>query len=204
MSTPKHLTLHPSALTKLNLLPRAELVPPQYRRFFMGRPGYAPYWLLAYLSTQFVQTTLVEIGVHNGWGSLALSYNPLNLVVGYDVDLSTLSPEIAALPNVRFREGIAHTLSPDLILSSPLIHFDAAHDGVYEQTFLDFLIAGGYQGMVLWDDIHRVTETEGDAMPRFWRGITVGGKYDLTAIGHETGSGLLCFGGQGIVLEGTS
>ena len=153
-------------------------------------PGRSPYRLLAYLSTQFQATTLVEIGVHNGWGSLALSYGGTNRIIGYDIDLSTLTPSIQVCDScLEFRQGIAHQDDPATILAAPFIHFDAQHDGVYEKTFLDFLIANNYQGTVLWDDIH-----QNAAMQQFWDSIAEP-KHDLTSIGHETGTGLKRFDG---------
>jgi hypothetical protein len=194
--TPSSITLSVSALEAIDLTIFAPYVPPQYHHFFLGELGYAPYRLLAYLSTQFKGEILMEVGVHHGWGSLAMSYNPNNAVFGYDIDLSTLDPVIpAARSNTWFRQGVVHEIDPTRVLASSFIHFDAAHDGVYEQVFLDFLIKHEYQGYVLWDDIHRVTETEGNAMDKFWNGITAGQRYDLTGLGHYTGSGLLCLGG---------
>lgn len=176
-------------------------VPPQYHFFFEDRPGVAPYHLLAYLGSIMPYRPLVEVGVHNGWGSLALgALQPAARVVGYDVDLSTLTPSIKGLaPQLTFREGLAHLDDPALLLSSPLIHLDALHDGVYEETLLSFLIQHTYQGWVLLDDIHLNPQMEA-----FWAWVPVKGKspivakYDLTAIGHSTGTGLVCFGrGQG-------
>lgn len=177
-------------LLNLNVNRFAPYIPPCYLHFFFGIPGVAPYRLLSYFSTLFFNRTLVEIGTHNGWGSLALTYNPTNQVVGFDVDLSTLSPAIRDIPGTVFHEGLAHEIAPDLVLSSPFIHFDALHDGVYERVFFDFLVAHEYKGIVLWDDIHLNPE-----MGTFWENITLP-KTDLTAFGHSTGTGLVHFNGS--------
>lgn len=191
-----YVPITPEDLAKVNLSRFAPFVPEKFHPFFFGHPGFAPYYLLGHLSTLFEWETLIEIGVHNGWGSLALSYNQTNWIRGYDLDLAPLNPSILAhYPQMTFVEGLAHEIEPENVLSAPFIHFDALHDGVYEQTFLNFLVQHKYKGWVLWDDIYL-----NDAMRAFWASVPGGGeagivKHDLTAIGHETGSGLTCFGG---------
>lgn len=182
------ITFTTEDIAKINLFPFARFVPSKYHFFFLGQPGIAPYKLLAYFSTLFRNHTLVEIGVHNGWGSLALSYNEENQVVGYDIDLSPLNRAIEEKrPNTSFKQGIAHEMDPEIILASPFIHFDAQHDGVYEKTFFDFLVAHRYRGWLVLDDIHL-----NDAMKAFWKSITIP-KHDLTQFGHSTGTGLVTF-----------
>jgi hypothetical protein len=174
---------------KIDLSYACPYIPTKYLHFFFGGHGQSPYRLLAYLSTFFANSTFIEIGVHNGWGSLALSYNRANRIIGYDIDLSTLDSNIKKIPQLSFREGLAHELDPNIILNSPLIHLDALHDGVYEQTFFDFLVKNNYRGFLILDDIHLNKE-----MKSFWGSINVT-KYDLTNLGHSTGTGLVCFNG---------
>lgn len=173
----------------VDLAPYERYVPEQYRAFFTAQPGVAPYRLLAFFSTLFNNQTIVEVGVHNGWGSLSLSYNTSNRVAGYDIDLSTLSPEIRDKDPTRlmFQQGLAHE-EPGIVLSAPLIHFDAQHDGIYEQVFYDWLVAQQYKGWLLLDDIHQNEEME-----TFWGGIPLL-RFDLSGYGHSTGTGLVCFG----------
>jgi len=176
-------------MLKIDISYACPYIPNQYIKFFFGGPGVAPYRFLSYFSTFFNHSTIIEIGTHNGWGSLALSHNRNNKIVGYDVDLSTLDKNISKIPNLTFKEGLAHELDPKIILNSPLIHFDALHDGVYEKIFYDFLITNNYKGFVIYDDIGRNKE-----MVDFWNSIKLL-KYDLTYLGHETGTGLVSFGG---------
>lgn len=196
-ATPRfYIPITPEDLAKIDLSQFAPFVPQQFHHFFFGHPGFGPYYLLAHFSTLFKQKSIVEIGVHNGWGCLALSYSQNNWIYGYDLDLNTLNSSISSsFPQMHFEEGLAHEKDPYRVLSSPFIHFDALHDGGYERTFLDFLIQRKYEGWVLWDDIYL-----NDAMRAFWAAIPEDGdagivKHDLTTIGHETGSGLTCFGG---------
>lgn len=183
-----NVTINQSTLLNLDLGPFSTYVPPQYHHFFFAEPGVAPYRLLAYFSTLFTNQILVEIGVHNGWGSLALSYNPNNWVKGFDIDLSTLNPRISEeRPTTFFYEGLAHEMNPVVLLNSPLIHLDAQHDGVYEKVILDFLISNQYQGWLLMDDIHLNPEME-----ELWKSVSIP-KHDITRYGHSTGTGLVTF-----------
>ena len=183
-----NVTINQSALLSLDLGPFSTYVPPQYHHFFFAEPGVAPYRLLAYFSTLFNNQILTEIGVHNGWGSLALSYNERNTILGYDINLSTLNPRIPKeRVNTRFYQGLAHKIDPLGLLSSSIIHLDAQHDGIYEQVVLDFLISRNYRGWLLMDDIHLNPEME-----KLWNSITVP-KHDITRYGHSTGTGLVTF-----------
>ncbi len=176
-------------LNAIDLTGAARLVPQEYHYFFLGKPGFAPYRLLAYFSTLFSGQTIVEVGVHNGWGSLALLDNRDVSLVGFDIDLSTLDPRISDCHAERadFCQGLAHKIHPKSILNAPFIHFDAQHDGIYEKIFFDFLADNDYKGLLLLDDIR-----QNDAMRTFWDSITLT-KQDLTELGHETGTGLVYF-----------
>ena len=47
--------------------------------------GQSEYRLYAYLSTFFNSTTIIEVGTRTGGSGLALSYNPTNRVISYDL-----------------------------------------------------------------------------------------------------------------------
>ena len=47
--------------------------------------GQSEYRLYAYLSTFFNKTTILDIGTRTGGSALALSYNPNNEVISYDL-----------------------------------------------------------------------------------------------------------------------
>ena len=183
-------------ITSLDFSHLSRFIPEKYKFFFNGYPGFAPYRLLAYSSTLFNNKILIEVGVHNGWGSLAMSFNKSNTIVGYDINISTLDTKIRdENPNITFKEGISHEIDPEIILNSPFIHLDTLHDGVYEGVFIDFLAKNNYKGVLLADDIHLNQDME-----QFWESIKIT-KYDLTAIGHETGSGLVCFDNQELYIK---
>jgi hypothetical protein len=64
---------------------------------------------------------------------------------------------------------------------------DTKHDGVFEQEFFDFLVKENYNGIVLFDDIHLNSQ-----MKNFWSNIELE-KYDITNIGHWSGTGVVVF-----------
>jgi hypothetical protein len=64
---------------------------------------------------------------------------------------------------------------------------DTYNDGTFETEFYNYLVSIGYTGYLLLDDIHLNFEME-----RFWGSITKE-KYDITNIGHVTGTGVVYF-----------
>ena len=74
-----------------------------------------------------------------------------------------------------------------VILGSKYIMLDTYHDGTFEKEFYDYLISINYKGYLLLDDIHLNFEME-----RFWDSITKE-KYDISNLGHITGTGLVIF-----------
>ncbi len=152
--------------------------------FYMDA-GYEHYRLLAYISGLFKKQTLLDIGTYQGSSSIALSFNKNNKVISFDLDPQ---PEIEniKIPNIEFRLG--NILNDDsLILSVPFILVDTYHNGDFELDFINKLIEIKYKGLVMFDDIHL-----NDPMRKFWNSIKQE-KYDLTSIGHQTGTGLIKF-----------
>jgi hypothetical protein len=155
-------------------------------RCFLDTGFKEHYRLIAHLSTRFNRSTIFDIGTNKGYSALALSYNPSNLVVSYDiVECKELRfPE--QLDRIEYRIG--DVLRDPRLLASPLIMLDTDHDGGFENEFYAFLKDHNYRGWLFLDDIHHNT-----AMIRFWHGITEP-KVDLTDLGHFSGSGLVAFG----------
>lgn len=74
------------AIAKIDLTPLSNYAAcPQYRGFFLNTDFEEHYQLLAYLSTRFDNKTLFDIGTLKGYSALALSYNPSNRVISYDI-----------------------------------------------------------------------------------------------------------------------
>ncbi len=141
------------------------------------------YDLLSTLSKNYNNVKIYDIGSYRGLSAVALSSNPTNLVISYDIGYYV---EVERPENVEFRIGNFYT-DVDM-LSSPLIVFDIdPHNGQDERTFVDNLIRVGYKGTVIFDDIHL-----NDGMKQFWESVTQE-KVDLTNIGHWSGTGMVIF-----------
>jgi hypothetical protein len=145
--------------------------------------GIEHYRLLTYISTLYKGVSLLDIGSYQGSSAIALSFNKKNKVISYDIDSQ---PEIAEIkiPNIEFIKGdvLKHKIS------APFILLDTYHDGTFEQEFADHLIKINYKGLVMFDDIHLNNE-----MSYFWNALK-NEKYDITEIGHHTGTGIAIYG----------
>ena len=159
----------------------------EFKQYFLGEPGRDHYYLLASFSFLQDNTTLLDIGTYKGCSALALSLNPTNKVISFDI-VGGLTRLKAVPSNVEFR--IADVISGEydqLILASPLILLDTEHKGPYEHAFYQHLKAIKYKGKLLLDDIHLNTEMES-----FWNTIEKP-KQDITEHGHYTGTGIVEF-----------
>ena len=153
--------------------------------------GQSEYRLYAWLSTQFNNTTILDVGTRTVGSALALSYNDKNKVISYDLVEQGASSGIKK-DNVEFkiqdfRED--DTLDYDNI-SIIMIDVDP-HDGTAEEEMFEYLEDKGWKGLVLLDDI-------GPQWPEiedFWNRITYP-KINVTEIGHMSGTGLVNFDGK--------
>ena len=144
------------------------------------------YTLLCWISEQFNNTTIYDVGTFRGMSALALAANPTNKVITYDIhawpDDRILNPP----SNIEFMVG--NFFEDKDILKSPLIMFDVdPHNGIIEREFLNWLDEKDYKGIVFFDDIHL-----NPAMQAIWDSINKE-KYDLTDIGHYSGSGIAIY-----------
>ena len=150
--------------------------------------GQSEYRLYAWLSTQFKNTPILDVGTRTGGSALALSYNDKNKVISYDLVEQGASSGIKK-DNVEFkiqdfRED--DTLDYDNI-SIIMIDVDP-HDGTAEEEMFEYLEEKGWKGLVLLDDI-------GPQWPEiedFWNRITFS-KINVTEVGHMSGTGLVNF-----------
>lgn len=162
--------------------------------YFNLPPGKEHYRLLSYLSTQFENANILDIGTARGHSALALAFNKTNTVHSFDITNHLLNPLVQSLPNVRYYlenlwEDATIAKYIDLIKSSPLIFMDVdPHEGRMELAFYQFLKNIGYQGILICDDIHHF-----EGMRRFWAQIPMEEKYDISRYGHWSGTGLVRF-----------
>lgn len=152
------------------------------KSWFYMDAGLEHYRLLAFISKLYNGVNLLDIGSYQGSSAIALSFNKKNKVISYDIEHQ---PEIAEIkiPNIEFIKGdvLKHEIT------APFILLDTYHDGTFEQEFVDHLLKIKYKGLVMFDDIHLSRK-----MDNFWDGLK-NEKYDLTEIGHHSGTGIAIF-----------
>ena len=176
-----------SAVTAINLRPLSRHAAcDEYRSYFLDTGLREHYQLLACLSTRFQDAHLFDIGTLKGYSALALSYNPHNRVISYDIDDHKSVHHAEQLSNIEYRIGNA--LDAPELLSSALIFLDTEHDGSFEAEVYYQLKQNGYKGLLVLDDIYL-----NDAMKRFWHNIDLP-REDVTDLGHWSGTGIVDFG----------
>ena len=151
--------------------------------FFM-EAGEEHYRLLAYIGSLYKSKTLLDIGSYQGNSAIALAHSG-NKIISYDLASQPIISKIKK-DNISFEIGNILD-NNNLILSSPFIMLDTYDDGTFEQEFVDYVIKINYKGLVMFDDIHLNKE-----MSNFWNGLK-NEKYDLTHIGHHSGTGIAIF-----------
>lgn len=183
----------------MNIDPQLEFMSwnPTYKDFMTKKPGEEHYKFLAYMAkllSQVNQSPVVaDIGTLYGASSLALSAHPSVQVTTYDI--LNLIPQqqnvktIANVPNIK-RKVMSGQLDIINIAKSDMILLDIdPHEGSEEKKFVNLLLKHNFKGLLLVDDIFL-----NDAMKDFWNSIPEQlAKYDVTDIGHWTGTGIVVF-----------
>ena len=152
--------------------------------------GQSEYRLYAWLSKQFNNTTILDVGTRTGGSALALSYNEKNQVISYDL----MEQGASQIQKDNITWKIQDFRSDDTLdwknISIIMIDVDP-HDGVQEVEMMEFLNEVGWKGIMLLDDI-------GPGWPEvqdMWDEIPEE-KLDVTEVGHMSGTGLVNFGGK--------
>ena len=161
---------------------------------FFSCPGKEHYRLLSYFSTLFDNSNIIDIGTHEGNSALALSYNNSNKIYTFDI-VDNRNPSIKNIDNIYFNmknlfeNNIFHEWK-EIILSAPFIFLDVdPHNGKMEIKFIEMLKDINYNGFIICDDIWYFK----DMRNNFWYNIDDKFKYDLTNIGHWSGTGIITF-----------
>ena len=161
---------------------------------FLGESGKEHYKLLSYFSTLFNNTNILDIGTHVGHSALALSYNTSNTIYTFDI-VDKVSSELKQISNIKFNYDNLFELEgrekwKTLILSCPFIFLDVdPHNGVMEYDFFNLIKEINYQGFIICDDIWYFKEMRDN----FWYKIEDKFRYDLTDLGHWSGTGIITF-----------
>jgi hypothetical protein len=181
------LSITNEQLDNIDLFPYSQRInSSEYQGYFMSKSGQEHYRLLAHISQNDDLVDILDVGTLKGCSALAFSVNSKNKVrsfnVGneFDLNYTPLNAEFII-------DNVLNGNYNSVILGSKYIMLDTYHDGTFEKEFYDYLISINYKGYLLLDDIHLNFEME-----RFWGSITKE-KYDITNIGHSTGTGVVYF-----------
>lgn len=181
------LSITNEQLDNIDLFPYSQRInSSEYQGYFMLKSGQEHYRLLAYISQNDDLVDILDVGTLKGCSALAFSVNLKNKVrsfnVGneFDLNYTPLNAEFII-------DNVLNGNYNDIILDSKYIMLDTYHDGTFEKEFYDHLVSINYKGYLLLDDIRLNFEME-----RFWGSITKE-KYDITNIGHLTGTGVVYF-----------
>jgi predicted O-methyltransferase YrrM len=162
---------------------------------FNGLMGKEHYKLLAYYSTLFNNSIILDIGTHKGKSALALSYNKSNTVISFDIIDCVDNRKIKNKENIQYYlenlwDNDIKTKWTETILNSPFIFLDVdPHNGVMEYEFYLFLKTINYKGIMICDDIWYFKEMRDN----FWYKIPDYYKTDITQYGHWSGTGIINF-----------
>lgn len=145
------------------------------------------YKLLSYLSKQYNDITIIDAGTNFGHSALALSQNENNKVRTYDLIDNKLT-NITKYKNIEFFQKDINEESKDIFLNSEIILLDIdPHDGKQEEKFYIFLKEINFKGYLICDDIFL-----NQGMRDWWESIEIE-KYDVTEVGHFSGTGIVNF-----------
>jgi hypothetical protein len=160
--------------------------------FYEKPAGWCEYKLYAYLANKVNDKLILEVGTRHGGSALAFSDNPSNKVISYDI-IQWDSHENLKKSNIDLRIGNFmedKTINYDKV---DIIMIDVdPHDGLQEPPMIQFLANKNWSGLLLLDDI---SEHLWPAIYNMWTNISYE-KYDLTDIGHFSGTGLINMGNK--------
>jgi hypothetical protein len=167
---------------------------PSSNQEFYNRAGKDHYRLLSYFSSLFNNSNIIDIGTHHGSSALALSYNETNTIHTFDI-VDNMQTVARNRKNIQFhKENLLERETlykwKDTILSCPFIMLDIdPHDGTPELVFYNYLKEINYNGFVICDDVWYFKGMRDE----FWYKIPYEERYDVTDIGHQSGTGIISF-----------
>jgi hypothetical protein len=126
----------------------------EYQSFFNKASGIEHYRLLVYISKLFNNFVLFDIGTNRGYSAIALSANPTNRVISYDIVKMPNVNNIKNSPyntNIEFKIG--NFMELEDVHQTKFILLDTVHDGTSEFEVIQFLKEVKWNGILLLDDI---------------------------------------------------
>jgi hypothetical protein len=152
-------------------------------------PGKCEYSLYCYLSQQFNDTTILDIGTGGGGSAVAFSINENNKIISFDIQRRA---DFIEGRNIELRIGNFMEDKTINYENVSIIMIDVdPHDGLQEPPMFKFLEDNGWSGILLLDDIG----PDWKEMNDMWNALPYE-KYDVTDVGHWSGTGLINFGGK--------
>lgn len=152
------------------------------------------YRLLKYISLQYNNVIILDLGTACGHSALALSQNKTNKIITYD--LNKRSNLLDNIDNIERVLLDCNLMNNDIIESAKVILLDIdPHNGEQEIEFYYKLKNANFKGILLCDDINL-----NEGMKEFWETINEE-KYDISEYGHFSGTGLVNFGDENFEIE---
>jgi predicted O-methyltransferase YrrM len=168
--------------------------------YFQKGPGREHYKLLKHLARQCGEGAIVaDIGTYAGHSALALAAaENVAKVVSYDLTdhFELMADKHAGKLTIKDHSKVNYRIrncmeEMGFLKNLKLIMLDVdPHDGIQEKEIVDALLAAGYKGIVICDDIYKNLE-----MRTWWAtGVPDGvKKIDVSKFGHWSGTGILIF-----------
>jgi len=151
------------------------------------------------VSTLFQNITILDIGTNQGRSAIALAHNDLNHVISYDIEdkIPDKNHRLFQKSNTEFRlKNVLDDITPEFVAQGhqnrpiQLVMIDICHYGTVERAIMDKLYASGFRGIILLDDIHHPDLSMRIPMEQLWQEIPWR-KFDITSVGHFSGTGLI-------------
>ena len=190
----RHIKIVKEDVKKIDMTPIEHYVLRDGANF--SEAGVEAYKFYAYLSTLLNDSIIIEVGSRFGRSGLALAYNENNTIISFDI-LEQGASEIKR-PNLLFKIGNFMNSAIDWS-SVDVIMIDVdPHDGIKEREFVQYLYDQKWEGLLILDDIlpnwpKNVPGADPVAMNQWWNQITEE-KYDMSEIGHFSGTGIVNIG----------
>lgn len=168
------------------------------RMEFVKNAGQQHFRLFAWLSQQYNNANIFDIGTFRGSSAVALSYNPKNTIYSFNVQNERQcdkTPFNVAFLIENLLERNEYYIGK--LKKSPLVVVDVhdvktgEHNGALEWDFYMLLKEIGYTGIAVFDDVRL-----NDKMKTFWSSVSEH-KEDVTYLGHgdwNAGTGIIDFG----------
>ncbi len=148
------------------------------------------YLLLGYLSKSYPDgSKFLDIGTRRGNSAVAMALNPNIEVHSFDI-VDEVRDRVKKDNITFFVRNILEDVTEILQYDVVLIDIDP-HHGSEEKRLINYLRDNEWKGILLVDDIK---DPPWKAMCKMWNELEDVNKYDITAMGHASGTGLIDYG----------